>query len=98
MNEKRINEKAAGYMELVEAQKDTDCQVVTVDGGVSSNRGCCNLFEPENEATTEFRCGACEYLIGQVSESESKPLTKESTRGMTLREILDSQRPVEGER
>jgi hypothetical protein len=98
MNEKRISEKAAGYMELVDAQKNGDCQLVEVDGGVSSDRGCCNLFEPENEATTEFRCGTCEYRVGQHTESESKPLTKESTRAMTLREILDSQRPVEGKR
>lgn len=32
MNKVRINERAAGYMELDGAQKDADCQVIDVAG------------------------------------------------------------------
>lgn len=59
----RINAKAAGYMELANAQKDGDCRKVQVFGGVSRELGCCNKFEPESEGVQEFRCGECEYLI-----------------------------------
>lgn len=57
----RVSEEKAGYMELRGAQKDADCRKVEVDGGVSTELGCCNLFEPENDKVQEFRCGQCEY-------------------------------------
>lgn len=52
----------AGYMELVGAVKDADCSKVEVPGGVASNRGCCNLFEPESKDTMIFSCGTCHHL------------------------------------
>lgn len=59
----RFTTKAAGYMELRGAQKDSDCKKVAVDGGVSSKLGCCNYYEPEKRSAQEFRCGMCEYMI-----------------------------------
>ncbi len=53
----------AGYMELDGATKDADCSKVHVDGGVSSDLGCCNEFEPQQGAQ-EFKCGNCTYLTG----------------------------------
>jgi hypothetical protein len=58
----RISEVAAGYMELRGAKKDADCRKVAVNGGVSSELGCCNLFEADNEKVQEFECGQCEYV------------------------------------
>lgn len=52
----RATPEEAGYMELDGAQKDADCSLVS--GGVSSARGCCNLFDPV-QAADGFRCGAC---------------------------------------
>jgi hypothetical protein len=52
----------AGYLELVGAKKDAECKIVKVAGGISSQRGCCNLFEPRFQQVTEFRCGTCEYV------------------------------------
>ncbi len=88
MNDKhaRANEYSAGYMELTGAEKDADCEIVKVSGGVSSSRGCCDLFWPENEQTKIFSCGTCEFV-------EVKPLGKTDARSMTFREILDSERP-----
>jgi hypothetical protein len=87
MNAKRANEHSAGYMELADAQKDGECEIVDVQGGVSSKRGCCDLFWPKDEQTKVFSCGTCEFV-------EIKPLGKEEARGMTLRDILDSTRPA----
>lgn len=64
----RIPESEAGYMELRGAVKDADCRKVEVDGGVSSQLGCCNFFEPESEGVQEFRCGQCEY-IKEIAEA-----------------------------
>lgn len=58
----RVTSEAAGYMELAGAKKDADCEIVQVSGGVSKERGCCNLFKPESGAD-EFRCGECTELI-----------------------------------
>jgi hypothetical protein len=91
MNAKRTNENSAGYMELAGAAKDSDCELVEVEGGVSSKLGCCDLFWPENEQTKVFSCGTCEFV-------EVKPLGKQEARGMTLREILDSERPAAEEK
>ncbi len=91
MNARRANEHSAGYMELNGATKDADCEIVEVKGGVSRKLGCCDLFWPENEETTKvFSCGTCEFV-------ETKPLGKDEARGMSFKEILESQRPVEKE-
>lgn len=58
----RVPESTAGYMELSGAVKSNDCARVEVDGGVSSELGCCNLFEPENAKVKKFSCGTCEYM------------------------------------
>lgn len=55
----KVSPENAGYMELDGAVKDSDCAIV--EGRVSSRLGCCNLFDPEQNAD-EFRCGECEYL------------------------------------
>lgn len=54
----RITEQEAGYLELPGAQKDADCGTVNVAGGVSSQGGCCNVFDmiPDPQA---FSCGNC---------------------------------------
>lgn len=52
----RATPEEAGYMELDGAQKDGDC--VLVSGGVSSGKGCCNLFDPAQGAQA-FSCGTC---------------------------------------
>ena len=58
----RTNAEDAGYMELEGARKDADCRKVEVKGGVSSERGCCNFFEPDSRKVRAFRCGLCEYV------------------------------------
>lgn len=59
----RISAVDAGYMELDGAIKDSDCEKVKVDGGVGSEKSCCNNFEPQGIGTWEFKCGVCKYLI-----------------------------------
>ncbi len=91
MNKTRANEHSAGYMELNGATKDADCEIVEVDGGVSSKLGCCDLFWPENKQTKKFSCGTCEFI-------EVKPLGKTEAWGtMNDKQILDSDRPAERE-
>lgn len=63
----KISEQQAGYLELEGAQKDADCTKVQVDGGVSSNLGCCNIFDA-NDGAQSFSCGNCEYLAGSTPE------------------------------
>ena len=58
---KRLTAAQAGYMELAGAQKDADCRKVAVDGGISSELGCCDEFQPEAKDTNRFRCGDCKY-------------------------------------
>jgi hypothetical protein len=58
----RVSAKDAGYMELPGAQKDADCKKVEVQGGVSRNLGCCNLFQLGENRTKRFSCGTCEYV------------------------------------
>ena len=55
--------RAAGLDRLhaVWAKKDGECSKVKVNGGISLERGCCNLFERESRYTTKFSCGTCEY-------------------------------------
>ncbi|HLZ90213.1 MAG TPA: hypothetical protein VKQ28_00760 [Candidatus Acidoferrum sp.] len=58
----RKDAESAGYMELEGARKDADCQKIRVAGGVSSDLGCCNLFEPKFNGVKKFSCGTCEYV------------------------------------
>jgi hypothetical protein len=58
-----ISAEEAEYMELKGAEKDADCRKVDVDGGVSSDLGCCDKFQPEDDEVQQFRCGTCEYRI-----------------------------------
>lgn len=57
----RASAEAAGYMELDGAAKDGDCELVDVPGGVSGQKGCCNLFGPQPGADG-FRCGECVHF------------------------------------
>ena len=61
----RIPAHTAGYMELVGPDKDADCRKVEVKGGVASNRGCCNHFEPKTPQVESFHCGECEFRKGK---------------------------------
>lgn len=54
----RATAEEAGYMELGGAQKDSDCATVNVPGGVSSQGGCCNLWDRAPQAAS-FSCGTC---------------------------------------
>lgn len=67
----KVPEAEAGYMELAGAQKDGDCQKVDVQGGISLDLGCCNLFEPQDESVDSFRCGTCKYGSGQKAENDA---------------------------
>lgn len=64
----KMDEQSAGYMELEGAQKDADCDLVQVEGGVSSELGCCNEFDPQQGAK-EFECGTCSHVIGGANEN-----------------------------
>ena len=97
MNQKRITAKQAGYLELPDAVKDSDCAVVAVEGGVSSERGCCNAFGWKSEDVEYFRCGECKYLVGDAGERDgSRPLTRREAKKMSDDEILNSERPGQG--
>ena len=61
---KRISAEKAEYMELDGAEKDADCEKVDVEGGVSSDLGCCDKFDPKKGAQ-QFKCGECEYRIAK---------------------------------
>jgi hypothetical protein len=95
VNENRITAEQAGYLELPNAVKDADCDVVEVDGGVSSERGCCNSFGWKSPDVEYFRCGECRYLSGQERDAEMRPLGRGEAKKMSDREILDSSRPAE---
>jgi hypothetical protein len=57
----KVNELSAGYMELAGSKKDGGCRIVDVQGGISKDLGCCNLFKPESAKTSRFSCGTCHY-------------------------------------
>lgn len=65
----RVSAQSAGYMELDGADKDGNCDLVDVPGGVSGERGCCNLFEPEAGAE-RFACASCEHFSGAQAPDE----------------------------
>jgi hypothetical protein len=94
VNEHRISAQEAGYLELPGAVKDADCEVVEVDGGVSSERGCCNSFGWKSRNVQGFKCGECKYLAGQEERDGERPLGRREARGMSDKEILESDRPV----
>ena len=56
----KLSAKAAGYMELSDAVKDGGCTIVSVPGGISKKRGCCNQYKPRPDAQ-QFRCGECKF-------------------------------------
>ena len=96
MNKVRINERAAGYMELDGAQKDGECQVIAVDGGISRDKGCCNNFWPPT--AKKFTCGTCIYVEdegGQYEQEEGKrPISKREAAKMSDEELINSDRPA----
>jgi hypothetical protein len=101
MNETRISESEAGYLELPGATKDGDCNVVEVQGGISKGRGCCNSFKWASEDVEGFKCGECKYLEGaEESEGgeygENKPLGKKEAGRMSFEDVLNSPRPGKG--
>jgi hypothetical protein len=71
-NKERIGAVPASYMELEGAEKDGDCRIVEVLGGISQKLGCCNLFDPEKDAQV-FSCGTCEYVEGKAP-TENEPM------------------------
>ena len=56
----KVSQAQAGYMQLSGAEKDGRC--VKVEGEISQDLGCCNLFGPEAKDTKKFSCGTCEYV------------------------------------
>lgn len=56
----KLTEEYAGYMELEGAQKDGNCLIVRVDGGISKEKGCCNVYTPKPGAE-RFGCGQCKF-------------------------------------
>lgn len=58
----KVTAVEAGYMELPGAVKDAGCNVVNVSGGVSSQKGCCNLYDPKPNPNA-FCCGECTHLV-----------------------------------
>jgi len=83
----------AGYMELEGAQKDADCQIVQVDGGVSSELGCCNEFQPQ-EGTQVFSCGTCSFVTGgaqeQGQDSDKVTSAGQNEPGQTNRDAVNN--------
>jgi hypothetical protein len=66
--ESRIPAVTAQYMELVGAEKDSECNAVKVENGVSSKRGLCmQVFSPRADAET-FSCGTCIHAVPRVDE------------------------------
>jgi len=57
----RVSAESVDYMELRGARKDADCNHVAVKGGVSSQLGCCNDYDPQPGAQ-QFRCGKCMHI------------------------------------
>jgi len=64
----RVDADTAGYMELDGATKDGDCDVVNA-GGVSGEKGCCNLFKPSQGAQA-FSCGTCTHYKGGSAQTD----------------------------
>jgi hypothetical protein len=84
----RASAEEAGYVELDGAQKDADCTLVS--GGVSSDKGCCNLWNSVQGAQI-FSCGTCTKIKGQNAspqqsdeassgDSASRPIATQETQ------------------
>lgn len=58
----RESAQSAEYMELSGAVKDADCWKVEVPGGVSTELGCCDRYQPRNKDVQEFECGECKHV------------------------------------
>ena len=56
----KLDSDYSGYMELDGAKKNSDCRVVYVEGGISKDLGCCNLYHPVSGAD-RFNCAHCKY-------------------------------------
>ena len=96
VNKTRITAEQAGYLELPGAVKDADCEVVEVDGGVSSERGCCNSYAWRSGNPKGFSCGQCKYLEDADEQpEEERPISRREARRMSDKELLDSERPTE---
>lgn len=76
----RISAESAGYMELGGAQKDGDCKVVEVPGGLSKNLGCCNIYKDPGGSQV-FSCGTCYYVTdgGQATQAVGLPDSPDSS-------------------
>lgn len=95
MNKIRITAVQAGYLELPDAVKDADCEVVEVDGGVSSERGCCNSYAWRSGNPKGFSCGECKYVEGANEQpEEERPIGRREASKMSDEEILNSDRPA----
>lgn len=95
INKTRISEQQAGYLELPGAVKDADCEIVEVEGGVSSERGCCNSFGWKTEDVETFSCGECKYVEGASEQpEEERPIGRREARKMSEQELINSNRPV----
>ncbi len=60
----RLTAFEAGYVEFPDAAKDGDCLRVFVDGGVSRDGGCCNVFDKTD--IVKFSCGTCTQIAPLV--------------------------------
>lgn len=78
MEQRKVSAQSAGYMELAGAKKDAGCQIVDVKGGVSSRKGCCNLYRPVKDAD-DFRCGECTFLVKEIAQAQ--PAVPEAHKG-----------------
>lgn len=97
INKIRITAAQAGYLELPGAVKDADCEVVEVDGGVSSERGCCNSYAWRSRNPKGFSCGECRYLEDAGEQADgARPIGKREAAKMSDEELLNSDRPVFG--
>lgn len=94
-NDSRVSAEQAGYMELDDAQKDADCETVNVPGGVSSDRGCCNLFDP-NQGVQAFNCGNCEHVKEQSAQGDNDADDQAAMAGMGVPAESMSSGPARG--
>lgn len=79
-----ISAKEAEYMELSGAVKDAGCNLVIVQGGVSSELGCCDRFSPKDSSVQEFECGECKHLMPNLTQQATgdnfnEPLSSDDT-------------------
>lgn len=78
----KMTPQEAGYLELPGAQKDAQCDIVDVPGGVSSQKGCCNSFRAQPDAQG-FNCGSCTHLGTQEEEDSQQELPDDAQAPMS---------------